>query len=173
MTKRVISLLLTLGLLLLVTVGLGETETSLSAAKIQTLQNLAGENGAVWEEGTNPSGNMNAFQMWQWTDWFLSNRVRSLLGSIQDYAQMETATLNVQVESDQWRLRELENTLSRYEAQLEEDRLAILNGISLYRSSTTSAAERQAACERVLEAKAKSGRSSRPSAGITAPTWPR
>ena len=45
---------------------------------------------------------MNAFQMWQWTDWFLSNRVRSLLGTIQDYEQLEPdVPLYAQAEEDQ------------------------------------------------------------------------
>ena len=136
MMKRLLSLVLMLGLLLCAAVSLGEEAPSLSAEQIRALQRLAGEDGTLWQEGTPPSADMNAFQMWQWTDWFLSNRVRSLLGAIQDYQRMESgALLNTQIDNDQWQLRGMESTLSRYEAQLEEDRLAILNGISLCQSS--------------------------------------
>ena len=139
MMKRLLSLVLMLGLLLCAAVSLGEEAPSLSAEQIRALQRLAGEDGTLWQEGTPPSADMNAFQMWQWTDWFLSNRVRSLLGVIQDYQKLETGTpLDAQTEKAQWQLRELENTLSRFETQLEEDRLAILNGISLCQSSETS-----------------------------------
>ena len=99
---------------------------------------------------------MNAFQMWQWTDWFLSNRVRSLLGTIRDYEQLEPdVPLYAQAEEDQWQLRETENILSRFEAQLEEDRLAILNGIRQYQSDGTSDAERLTVCKRILEAESE------------------
>ena len=153
MMKRLLSLLLMLGLLLCAAVSHGEEAPDLSAERISALQRLAGEDGATWQEGTQPSADMNAFQMWQWTDWFLSNRVRSLLGVIQDYQKLETGTpLDAQTEKAQWQLRELENTLSRFETQLEEDRLAILNGISLCQSSETSQADRLTAYHRILEA---------------------
>ena len=82
-------LLLLLALLLCGTVSLGKQLPGLSTARLNELQELTGENGAQWIEGTPPSSDMNAFQMWQWTDWFLSNRVRSLLGTLQDYEQLE------------------------------------------------------------------------------------
>lgn len=64
----------------------------------------------------------------------------------------QAAPLNAQIENDQWQLRELKNTLSRLETLLEENRLAILNGISLYQSGETSQADRLTAYNRVLEA---------------------
>ena len=67
MAKRFFPLLLVLALLLCVAVSLGEQLPSLSTAEINELQELAGENGAQWSEGTPPSSDMNAFQMWQWT----------------------------------------------------------------------------------------------------------
>ena len=139
MAKRFLPLLLTLALLLCSTVSFGEQLPGLSTARINELQEMAGENGAQWTEGTPPSSDMNSFQMWQWTDWFLSNRVRSLLDTIQDYEQLEPdVPLYAKAEEDQWQLRETENILSRFEAQMEEDRLAILNGIRLYQSDGTS-----------------------------------
>ena len=69
--------------------ALGEPSSALSAAQISGLQSLAGESGAAWSEGTPPSKGMNAFQMWQWTDWFLSNEVRSVLGAVQDLEQLD------------------------------------------------------------------------------------
>ena len=156
MSKRFIPILLVLALLLCGAVNLGEQLPSLSTARINELQELAGENGAQWSEGTPPSSDMNAFQMWQWTDWFLSNRVRSLLGTIQDYEQLEPdVPLHAQAEEDQWQLRETENILSRFEAQLEEDRLAILNGIRLYQSDETSDTGRLTVCKRILEAESE------------------
>ena len=156
MAKRFFPLLLILALLMCSTVSLGKQLPGLSTARINELQELAGENGAQWIEGTPPSSDMNAFQMWQWTDWFLSNRVRSLLGTIQDYEQLEPdIPLYAQAEEDQWQLRETENILSRFEAQLEEDRLAILNGISLYQSDETSDSERLTVCKRILEAESE------------------
>ena len=156
MSKRFIPILLVLALLLCGAVNLGEQLPSLSTARINELQEMAGENGAQWTEGTPPSSDMNAFQMWQWTDWFLSNLVRSLLATIQDYEQLEPdVPLNAKAEEDQWKLRETENVLSRFEAQLAEDRLAILNGISLYQSGETSDTERPAVCKRMLEAESE------------------
>lgn len=87
MKKRLLSLLLTLALLGCGAAALGEPSSALSAARISSLQSLAGESGAAWSEGTPPSKGMNAFQMWQWTDWFLSNEVRSVLGAVQDLEQ--------------------------------------------------------------------------------------
>ena len=156
MAKRFISILLMLAMLLQSEVCLGEQLPGISTARIMELQELAGENGSQWTEGTPPSSDMNALQMWQWTDWFLSNRVRSLLGTIQDYEQLEPyVPLNAQVEEDQWQLRETENILSRFEAQLEKDRLAILNGISLYQSDETSDNERLTVWKRILEAESE------------------
>ena len=156
MSKRFIPILLVLALLLCGAVNLGEQLPSLSTARINELQELAGENGAQWSEGTPPSSDMNAFQMWQWTDWFLSNRVRSLLGTIQDYEQLEPdVPLYAQAEEDQWQLRETENILSRFEAQLEEDRLTIIDGIRQYQSDGTSDAERLTVCKRILEAESE------------------
>ena len=156
MAKRIFSFLLVLALLLQGEVCLGGQLPGLSTERINELQELAGENGAQWIEGTPPSSDMNAFQMWQWTDWFLSNWVRSLLGTIQDYEQLEPdVPLYDQAEEDQWQLRETENILSRFEAQLEEDRLAILNGISLYQSDETSDTERLTVCKRILEAESE------------------
>ncbi|MGN0317632.1 MAG: carboxypeptidase-like regulatory domain-containing protein [Lachnospira sp.] len=156
MKKRIFSIMIMLTLLLNSEVCLGQQLPSLSTARIIELQELAGENSAQWIEGTPPSSDMNAFQMWQWTDWFLSNRVRSLLGTIQDYEQMEPyVPLNAQVEEDQWQLRETENILSRFESQLEEDRLTILNGISAYQSDETSDTERLMVWKRMLEAESE------------------
>lgn len=91
-----------LALLLCTVPGLGEQLPSLSVARISDLQKLAGENGAPWSEGMAPSQDMNAFRMWQWTDWFLANRVRSLLGAIQDYGQLNPGTaLDADAEADQ------------------------------------------------------------------------
>lgn len=156
MAKRFISFMLMLTLLLGGAVSHGQQFSGLSSSMINELQELAGENGAQWIEGTPPSSDMNAFQMWQWTDWFLSNRVRSLLGAIRDYEQLEPSVpLDAQVEKDKWQLRETENILSRFEAQLEEDRLTILNGISLYQSDETSDTERLTVCKRILEAESE------------------
>ncbi|MGN0992313.1 MAG: carboxypeptidase-like regulatory domain-containing protein, partial [Candidatus Ventricola sp.] len=156
MNKRLLSLLLTLVLLLCAASGLGEQTTSLTGAKIGALQKLAGDANTPWNEGARPTPDMNALQAWQWTDWFLSNQVRSLLGTIQDYDQLDlNNTLDPETEDVQWKLLEMENTLSRFEALLEEDRLAILNGISLYQSSEASAAERQNAVSRTLEAESE------------------
>ncbi|MGN0794283.1 MAG: carboxypeptidase-like regulatory domain-containing protein [Aristaeellaceae bacterium] len=156
MTKRLLSLLLALALLLCATTGLAEQTSGLSAARISDLRKLAGDNGAQWREGTSPSPDMNAFQMWQWTDWFLSDRVRSLLGAIQDDAQLNpNRSQEPEAEAARWKLLELESTLSRFEAQLEEDRLAILNGISLCQSGGASQAERQAAISRILAAESE------------------
>ena len=151
MKKRLLSLLLTLALLGCGAAALGEPSSALSAAQISGLQSLAGESGAAWSEGTPPSKGMNAFQMWQWTDWFLANEVRSVLGAVQDLEQLDPA----QSPDAKWPLLETENTLSRFEAQLEEDRLAILNGIRLLEDGGMSDAGRQATCSRVLEAEAE------------------
>lgn len=156
MKKRFLPILLVLSLLLCSAGSPGKQLSGLSTERINEMQELAGENGAQWTEGTPPSSDMNAFQMWQWTDWFLSNRVRSLLSTLRDYEQLEPGVpLNDQAEKDQWQLRETENILSRFEAQLEEDRLAILNGISLYQSDETSDAERLTVCKRILEAESE------------------
>ena len=82
--KRLLSLLLTLAILLGAMPGLAETAVPvLHYADIASLKALAGDaqTGATWHEGMSPSASMNALQMWQWTDWFLSEKLRSLLGS--------------------------------------------------------------------------------------------
>ena len=84
MMKRLLSLLLTLAILLGAMPGLAETAVPvLHYADIASLKALAGDaqTGATWHEGMSPSASMNALQMWQWTDWFLSEKLRSLLGS--------------------------------------------------------------------------------------------
>lgn len=86
MMKRLLSLLLTLAILLGAMPGLAETAVPvLHYADIASLKALAGDaqTGATWHEGMSPSASMNALQMWQWTDWFLSEKLRSLLGSAQ------------------------------------------------------------------------------------------
>ena len=91
MMKRLLSLLLTLAILLGAMPGLAETAVPvLHYADIASLKALAGDaqTGATWHEGMSPSASMNALQMWQWTDWFLSEKLRSLLGSAQDYIQL-------------------------------------------------------------------------------------
>ena len=91
MMKRLLSLLLTLAILLGAMPGLAETAVPvLHYAEIASLKALAGDaqTGATWHEGMSPSASMNALQMWQWTDWFLSEKLRSLLGSAQDYIQL-------------------------------------------------------------------------------------
>ena len=156
MSKRLCSLLLVLALLLGATSGLAGQTASLSSAEISSLRRLAGENGGQWREGTPPSPGMNAFQIGQWADWFLANRVRSLLGAIQDDAQMAPGNpLNAQEAADQQLLREMESTLARCEAQLEEDRLAILNGIRLIESGAAEDDAALAACARIREAKGR------------------
>ena len=156
MRKQLLSLLLTLALLLCAAAGLGEQTPGLTSARISALQKLAGENGAQWREGTPPTPDMNAFQMWQWTDWFLSDTVRSLLGALQDVEQLDSdKSLDNGAKDDQWKLRETENILSRFEAQLEEDRLAIVNGISLCQSDEVSEDERLTAYNRILEAESE------------------
>ena len=106
MEKRFLPILLVLSLLLCGAGSPGKQLADLSTERINELQELAGENGAQWTEGTPPSSDMNAFQMWQWTDWFLSNRVRSLLGTLRDYEQLEPGVpLNSEAEGHQWQLR--------------------------------------------------------------------
>ena len=150
MNKRLVTLLLTLVLLVCGAAALGEQTPGLEPARISELQSLAGEDSALWREGTAPSSGMDAFTMWQWTDWFLSARVRSLLGAIQDVEQLASGTL---VDA-KWQLMETENTLSRFEAQLEEDRLAILNGIELFERGGAEDEELASAYDRMLEAEA-------------------
>lgn len=154
MNKWLLSVLLLLALLLCAASGLGEQTPGLTAARINALQKLAGDAGTPWNEGTRPTPDMNALQMWQWTDWFLSSKVRSLLGAIQDDAQLNNS-LAPETEEVQWKLLQMENTLSRFEALLEEERLAILNGISLCQSGGVSEADRQNAVSRILEAESE------------------
>ena len=81
MMKRLLSLLLTLAILLGAMPGLAETAVPvLHYAEIASLKALAGDaqTGATWHEGMSPSASMNALQMWQWTDWFLSEKLRIL-----------------------------------------------------------------------------------------------
>ena len=158
--KRLLSLLLTLAILLGAMPGLAETAVPvLRSAEIASLKTLAGDaqTGAKWHEGMNPSASMNALQMWQWTDWFLSEKLRSLLGSAQDYIQLASGLSGSSFQSDvstlEWELRALEDQLTYYEEQLSDGRMAILNGIRLYQDVSASAYDRARAYDRMMEAK--------------------
>ena len=158
--KRLLSLLLTLAILLGAMPGLAETAVPvLRSADIASLKTLAGDaqTGATWHEGMNPSASMNALQMWQWTDWFLSEKLRSLLGSAQDYIQLASglpgSSFQADVSALEWELRALEDQLTYYEEQLSDGRMAILNGIRLYQDVSASAYDRARAYDRMMEAK--------------------
>lgn len=160
MMKRLLSLLLTLAILLGAMPGLAETAVPvLRSAEIASLKTLAGDaqTGAKWHEGMNPSASMNALQMWQWTDWFLSEKLRSLLGSAQDYIQLASglpgSSFQADVSALEWELRALEDQLTYYEEQLSDGRMAILNGIRLYQDVSASAYDRARAYDRMMEAK--------------------
>lgn len=160
MMKRLLSLLLTLSILLGAMPGLAETAVPvLHYAEIASLKALAGDaqTGATWHEGMSPSASMNALQMWQWTDWFLSEKLRSLLGSAQDYIQLASGLSGSSFQADvstlEWELRELEDQLTYYEEQLSDGRMAILNGIRLYQDVSASAYDRARAYDRMMEAK--------------------
>ena len=156
MMKRLLSLLLTLAILLGAMPGLAETAVPvLRSAEIASLKTLAGDAqaGATWHEGMNPSASMNALQMWQWTDWFLSEKLRSLLGSAQDYIQLASGLPDSSLSTLEWELRELEDQLTYYEEQLSDGRTAILNGIRLYQDVSASAYDRARAYDRMMEAK--------------------
>lgn len=160
MMKRLLSLLLTLAILLGAMPGLAETAVPvLHYADIASLKALAGDTqtGAKWHEGMNPSASMNALQMWQWTDWFLSEKLRSLLGSAQDYIQLASGLSGSSFQADvstlEWELRALEDQLTYYEEQLSDGRMAILNGIRLYQDVSASAYDRARAYDRMMEAK--------------------
>ena len=160
MMKRLLSLLLTLAILLGAMPGLAETAVPvLRSAEIASLKALAGDaqTGATWHEGMSPSASMNALQMWQWTDWFLSEKLRSLLGSAQDYIQLASglsgSTFQADVSTLEWELRALEDQLTYYEEQLSDGRTAILNGIRLYQDVSASAYDRARAYDRMMEAK--------------------
>lgn len=160
MMKRLLSLLLTLAILLGAMPGLAETAVPvLRSAEIASLKALAGDaqTGATWHEGMNPSASMNALQMWQWTDWFLSEKLRSLLGSAQDYIQLASglpgSSFQADVSALEWELRALEDQLTYYEDQLSDGRMAILNGIRLYQDVSASAYDRARAYDRMMEAK--------------------
>ena len=160
MMKRLLSLLLTLAILLGAMPGLAETAVPvLHYAEIASLKALAGDaqTGATWHEGMSPSASMNALQMWQWTDWFLSEKLRSLLGSAQDYIQLASGLSGSSFQADvstlEWELRELEDQLTYYEEQLSDGRMAILNGIRLYQDVSASAYDRARAYDRMMEAK--------------------
>lgn len=159
MMKRLLSLLLTLSILLGAMPGLAETAVPvLRSAEIASLKALAGDaqTGATWHEGMSPSASMNALQMWQWTDWFLSEKLRSLLGSAQDYIQLASGlpgTSQPNVSTLEWELRKLEDQLTYYEEQLSDGRTAILNGIRLYQDVSASAYDRARAYDRMMEAK--------------------
>lgn len=160
MMKRLLSLLLTLAILLGAMPGLAETAVPvLRSAEIASLKALAGDaqTGAAWHEGMNPSASMNALQMWQWTDWFLSEKLRSLLGSAQDYIQLASglpgSSFQADVSALEWELRALEDQLTYYEDQLSDGRMAILNGIRLYQDVSASAYDRARAYDRMMEAK--------------------
>ena len=116
MMKRLLSLLLTLAILLGAIPGLAETAVPvLHSAEIASLKALAGDaqTGATWHEGMSPSASMNALQMWQWTDWFLSEKLRSLLGSAQDYIQLASGLPDRSLSTLEWELRELEELIRR------------------------------------------------------------
>ena len=156
MMKRLLSLLLTLAILLGAMPGLAETAVPvLHYAEIASLKALAGDaqTGATWHEGMSPSASMNALQMWQWTDWFLSEKLRSLLGSAQDYIQLASGLPDSSLSTLEWELRELEDQLTYYEEQLSDGRMAILNGIRLYQDVSASAYDRARAYDRMMEAK--------------------
>ena len=160
MMKRLLSLLLTLAILLGAMPGLAETAVPvLHYADIASLKALAGDaqTGAAWHEGMNPSASMNALQMWQWTDWFLSEKLRSLLGSAQDSIQLASglpgSSFQADVSALEWELRALEDQLTYYEEQLSDGRMAILNGIRLYQDVSASAYDRARAYDRMMEAK--------------------
>lgn len=160
MMKRLLSLLLTLAILLSAMPGLAETAVPvLHYAEIASLKALAGDaqTGATWHEGMSPSASMNALQMWQWTDWFLSEKLRSLLGSAQDYIQLASglpgSSFQADVSTLEWELRKLEDQLTYYEEQLSDGRTAILNGIRLYQDVSASAYDRARAYDRMMEAK--------------------
>lgn len=160
MMKRLLSLLLTLAILLGAMPGLAETAVPvLRSAEIASLKTLAGDaqTGATWHEGMNPSASMNALQMWQWTDWFLSEKLRSLLGSAQDHIQLASglpgSSFQADVSALEWELRALEDQLTYYEDQLSDGRMAILNGIRLYQDVSASAYDRARAYDRMMEAK--------------------
>ena len=160
MMKRLLSLLLTLAILLGAMPGLAETAVPvLHYADIASLKALAGDaqTGATWHEGMSPSASMNALQMWQWTDWFLSEKLRSLLGSAQDYIQLASglsgSTFQADVSTLEWELRTREDQLTYYEEQLSDGRMAILNGIRLYQDVSASAYDRARAYDRMMEAK--------------------
>lgn len=156
MMKRLLSLLLTLAILLGAMPGLAETAVPvLHYAEIASLKALAGDaqTGATWHEGMSPSASMNALQMWQWTDWFLSEKLRSLLGSAQDYIQLASGLPDSSLSTLEWELREREDQLTYYEEQLSDGRMAILNGIRLYQNVSASAYDRARAYDRMMEAK--------------------
>ncbi len=156
MMKRLLSLLLTLAILLGAMPGLAETAVPvLRPAEIASLKTLAGDaqTGATWHEGMNPSASMNALQMWQWTDWFLSEKLRSLLGSAQDSIQLASGLPDSSLSTLEWELREREDQLTYYEEQLSDGRMAILNGIRLYQDVSASAYDRARAYDRMMEAK--------------------
>ena len=156
MMKRLLSLLLTLAILLGAMPGLAETAVPvLHYADIASLKALAGDaqTGATWHEGMSPSASMNALQMWQWTDWFLSEKLRSLLGSAQDYIQLASGLPDSSLSTLEWELRELEDQLTYYEEQLSDGGRAILNGIRLDQDVSVSAYDRARAYDRMMEAK--------------------
>lgn len=156
MMKRLLSLLLTLSILLGAMPGLAETAVPvLHYAEIASLKALAGDaqTGTTWHEGMSPSASMNALQMWQWTDWFLSEKLRSLLGSAQDYIQLASGLPDSSLSTLEWELRTLEDQLTYYEEQLSDGRMAILNGIRLYQDVSASAYDRARAYDRMMEAK--------------------
>lgn len=156
MMKRLLSLLLTLAILLGAMPGLAETAVPvLHYAEIASLKALAGDaqTGATWHEGMSPSASMNALQMWQWTDWFLSEKLRSLLGSAQDYIQLASGLPDSSLSTLEWELRTREDQLTYYEEQLSDGRTAILNGIRLYQDVSASAYDRARAYDRMMEAK--------------------
>ena len=152
--KRFLALLLMMTLLLCAASSLADA-SGLTPAQIADLQRLAGTEDALWQEGTAPTASMSAFQLWQWTDWFLSHRVRSLRSALQVYEAQDGSFRPAQFVSDLKQLREMEATLASLEARLEDDRLAITNGLRLLEDEATGDADRQAALQRIREAEAE------------------
>ncbi len=152
--KRFLALLLMMTLLLCAASALADA-SGLTPAQIADLQRLAGTEDALWQEGTAPTASMSAFQLWQWTDWFLSHQVRSLRSALQVYEAQDGSYRPAQFVSDLKQLRELEATLASLEARLEDDRLAITNGLRLLEGEATGDADRQAALQRIREAEAE------------------
>ncbi len=101
-----------------------------------------------------------------------SEKLRSLLGSAQDYIQLASGLPDSSLSTLEWELRKLEDQLTYYEEQLSDGRMAIFNGIRLYQDVSASAYDRARAYDRMMEAKEEIRQAIRPSAPTT-PTIPR